>query len=110
MTPAINHTATEKFRREHSPSTDDIIFTRRDFLTRTGMGFGALSLAGLFGIDLGSAIGAPTAGPLAGAPLSPRKPHFPVKAKAVIHIFASGGPSQVDTWDPKPELTQYNDK
>ncbi len=111
MTPEINHTLTEKFRREHSASTDNMIFTRRDFLTRTGMGFGALSLAGMFGIDLGQAIGAPlgTTG-VAGGPLSPRKPHFPAKAKAVIHIFASGGPSQVDTWDPKPELTKYTDK
>ena len=43
-------------------------------------------------------------------PLSPKQPQFKVKAKAIIHLFASGGPSQVDTWDPKPELTKYNDK
>ena len=42
---------TDKFLREHSPSMDDIIFTRRQFLTRTGMGFGAMSLAALFGIN-----------------------------------------------------------
>jgi len=35
---------------------------------------------------------------------------FKAKAKAVIHIFAEGGPSQVDTWDPKPELAKYNNK
>jgi hypothetical protein len=112
MTPATSHTSTAKFRREHSPSVDNIIFTRRDFLARTGMGMGALSLASLFGIDPGSAIGAPlgaTAGVPSG-PLAPKAPQFPVKAKAVIHLFASGGPSQVDTWDPKPELTKYNDK
>ncbi len=111
MTPATDHRLTEKFRREHSPSLDDMIFTRRDFLQRTGMGFGAMSLASLFGINLGDAIGAPLAGgPVPGGPLTPRKPHFPVKAKAVIHLFASGGPSSVDTWDPKPELTKQNDK
>src|SRR5436190_2693694 len=104
MTPEISHTCTEKFRREHSPSTDDIIFTRRDFLMRTGMGFGAMSLAALFGINPGEAIGAVS------TPLAPKKSHFPVKAKAVIHIFASGGPSQVDTWDPKPELKKFDEK
>jgi hypothetical protein len=110
MTPETCHTCSEKYRREHSPSLDDIIFTRRDFLLRTGMGFGAMSLATLFGVDPGAAIGAPAAAPAKGGPLTPRQPHFPVKAKAVIHLFASGGPSQVDTWDPKPELTKFNDK
>jgi hypothetical protein len=107
MTPETCHTCTDKFRREHSPSADDIIFTRRDFLMRTGMGFGAMSLASLFGINPGDAIGAPLP---AGGPLAVKQPHFPAKAKAVIHIFASGGPSQVDTWDPKPELKKYDDK
>jgi len=105
MTPETCHTCTEKFRQEHSPSTDDIIFTRRDFLQRTGMGFGAMSLAALFGINCGDAIGATAA---ASGPLAPKQPHFPAKAKAVIHIFASGGPSQVDTWDPKPELKKFD--
>ena len=108
MTPETCHTCTEKFRREHSPSMDDIIFTRRDFLMRTGMGFGAMSLASLFGINPGDAIGAPL--PAGATPLAPKKPHFPAKATAVIHIFASGGPSQVDTWDPKPELKRFDDK
>jgi len=43
-------------------------------------------------------------------PLAPRPPHFPAKAKRVIHIFANGGPSQVDTFDPKPALTKYHGK
>ena len=107
MTPeTCNHTQTEKFRKEHSPSTDDIIFTRRDFLARTGMGFGAMSLSALFGINCGDAIGATSVT----TPLAPKQPQFPVKAKAVIHIFASGGPSQVDTWDPKPELKKFDEK
>ncbi len=107
MTPETCHTLTEKFRKEHSPSMDDIIFTRRDFLARAGMGFGAMSLSALFGINAGDAIGA-TAG--VNTPLAPKQPHFPVKAKAVIHIFASGGPSQVDTWDPKPELMKADNQ
>ena len=101
---------TDKYLREHSPSLDDIIFTRRDFLIRSGMGFGALSLASLFGLnpyDADAATGTP--GKIV-TPLSPKQPHFPVKAKSVIHIFAEGGPSHVDTWDPKPELTKFADK
>jgi hypothetical protein len=43
-------------------------------------------------------------------PLAPRPPHFPAKAKRVIHIFANGGPSQVDTFDPKPALEKYAGK
>ena len=43
-------------------------------------------------------------------PLVPKKPQFPAKAKQVIHIFANGGPSQVDTFDPKPALDKYAGK
>ena len=43
-------------------------------------------------------------------PLAPRAPHFPAKAKHVIHIYLNGGPSQVDTFDPKPLLKKYEGK
>jgi len=43
-------------------------------------------------------------------PLEPRGPHFPGKAKRVIHLFMNGGPSHVDTFDPKPELTRQHGK
>ena len=102
---------TDKFIREHSPSLEDVIFTRRQFLSRTGMGFGAMSLAALFGINPfaeGAAALAPGSTSL--NPLLPKQPHFPAKAKHVIHIFASGGPTQVDTFDPKPELAKYDNK
>jgi Protein of unknown function (DUF1501) len=94
---------------EHTPTLDDLCFTRRQFLERTGMGYGALCLASVLGTNL-------LTGPRAEAaakginPLAPRAPQFPVKAKAVIHIFASGGPSHVDTWDPKPMLEKYADQ
>jgi hypothetical protein len=74
-------------------------FTRRDFLARAGMGFGLTALGPLLADDARAAD--PT------NPLAPRQPHFPAKAKRVIHIFANGGPSQVDTFDPKPALQQY---
>ena len=80
------------------------ILTRRQFLERSGMGMGGLTLATMLGGWLSPGVFAAT------NPLAPRQPHFPVKAKHIIHIFAAGGPSQVDTWDPKPELTKYAGK
>src|SRR5207248_4434153 len=41
-------------------------------------------------------------------PLAPKKPHFAPKAKHVIHLFMNGGPSQVDTFDPKPALDKLH--
>ena len=48
--------------------------------------------------------------PSAASPLAPKAPHFPAKAKACIVLFMYGGVSQVDTFDPKPELTKHNGK
>jgi len=64
------------------------------------MGLGTLSLPGL--LDVASADSKPSSNPLL-----PKPSHFPAKAKHVIHIFANGGPSQVDTWDPKEALEKY---
>jgi len=75
--------------------------SRRDFLSRSGMGLGSLGLAGLLSGN-GSAAGASEASSLA-----TKQPHFPGKAKRVIHFFCNGGPSHVDTFDPKPALTKY---
>ncbi len=92
---------------EHSSKAGDFFLTRRQFLNRAGMGFGALSLAALFGEGL-LRPGAQAAG--AASPLSPKPPHFPARAKHVVHIFAQGAPSQVDTWDPKPMLDRQDGK
>jgi hypothetical protein len=89
---------------EHSARLNDCFLTRRQFLNRAGMGFGTLSLAALFGKDLLSEAGAAAKD----SPLAPHRPHFPAKAKRVVHIFAQGAPSHIDTWDPKPALTKYN--
>ena len=91
-------------------STDiaDYFLTRRQFLGRMGMGLGALSLAGI--LDPRDLVGAQPDPKLVPGPLSPKPSHFPGKAKAVIHIFASGAPSHIDTWDPKPMLTKMNGK
>ncbi len=95
-----------KHIRDHEPRLEDLFVTRRQFLQRTGLGLGMLGLATLLGEEfLGS-----TARAEANANLLPRNPPLPAKAKHVIHIFAQGAPSHVDTWDPKPMLTQYDGK
>src|SRR5438034_1254794 len=91
----------------HQPRLEDLFLTRRDFLSRCGLGFGMLSLANLLGPQ---ALAAAAEGVSGNSPLVPRAPHFPAKAKRVIHIFANGGPSHVDTFDPKPELARLHGK
>lgn len=97
-----------KFIAEHSVRPEDCFLTRRGFLQKAGMGFGALSLAALMGDSLLPSSSASAAD--MASPLSLRAPHFPAKAKHVVHIFAQGAPSHVDTWDPKPALTQQDGK
>jgi hypothetical protein len=75
--------------------------TRREVLTRIGGGFGALALAHIF-VDAGFL----TAATEKTNPLAPKAPHFPAKAKRLIFLFMNGGPSHVDTFDPKEELTK----
>jgi hypothetical protein len=70
------------------------------------MGFGMLGLANVLAPQLVSAAEAIGSN----SPLAPKAPHFPAKAKRVIHIFANGGPSHVDTFDPKPELARLHGK
>src|SRR5665213_3512532 len=78
--------------------------SRRQFLSRVGMGVGAWGLAALLRQD--SLLGAEFDPNL--SPLAPKKRQFPAKAQRVVHIFAAGAPSQVDTWDPKPALAKYD--
>jgi hypothetical protein len=92
-----------------STNPEDYFLTRRQFLSRVGMGLGALSLATVIDpLSAFAASDAPATG--GGGLLLPRTPHFPAKAKAVIHIFAQGAPSHIDTWDPKPALSAMNNK
>src|SRR5207249_1026146 len=76
--------------------------SRRGFLHKAGGGCGLLALAGL--LDQQGLLAKPQAAEAPGNPLAPKKSHFPAKAKRVIWLFMNGGPSQVDTWDYKPEL------
>ena len=77
--------------------------TRREFLARAGNGAGLLALASILGPEAMAAESALN-------PLAPHPGHFPSKAKSVIWLFLNGGPSQVDTWDYKPELAKRDGK
>src|SRR2546426_2884963 len=81
---------------------------RRQMLRNFASGFGMLGLAGLLADDFIASVLAQDAA--ASNPLSLRPPHFPPKAKRVIFLFMSGGPSHVDTFDPKPRLASDNGK
>src|SRR5713226_2445749 len=76
------------------------MLTRREALKTMGSGFGLLGLAGSI---------AEAAAPAPG-PLDVKPAHFPAKAKHVIFLFLNGGPSHVDTFDPKPILTKFHGK
>src|SRR5580765_8911978 len=93
----------------HRLQLEDRFLTRRDFLRRSGIGFGMLGLANLLGSQIFGATPL-SDGVSSNAPLAPRAPHFPPRATRVIHIFANGGPSHVDTFDPKPALARLNGK
>jgi hypothetical protein len=80
---------------------------RRAFLRSAGCGFGAIALAAMLAED-GYASDQGDEPPGSPDPLAPRRPHFEPKAKRVIFLFMSGGPSHVDTFDPKPELTRLH--
>ncbi len=82
-----------------SKTTECDSLNRRHWIRRCGMGFGGLALANMLSTE-SKADGAIGALP----------PHFPGKAKHIIHVFLNGGVSQVDTFDPKPELTRLAGK
>ena len=79
--------------------------SRREFLTTSGFGFGGLALGYLLNREhaLGNVGVSATVNPLAA-----RTPHFPAKARSVICLFMKGGPSQMDSFDPKPLLSRLD--
>jgi hypothetical protein len=91
---------------DHNNQIADLFLTRRELLGRMGNGFAALGLMGLLG-DSALASGIQQAKGQEFNPMAVRKPPFPAKAKRVIFLFMNGGPSQVDTFDPKPSLQKY---
>ena len=86
---------------------------RRALLSRIGTGMGTLGLAGILQADglLANDTTKPIFGddkPANGNALAVQPPHFAPRAKRIIHLFMNGGPSQVDTFDPKPMLEKYH--
>src|SRR3954465_11509126 len=80
--------------------------TRRHFFRQTGFGIGTLALASLrnertFGQTLSTDLASAT-------PLTPRATHFAPRAKNIIFLFMAGGPSQMDLFDPKPKLNEFD--
>ncbi|QDV40397.1 hypothetical protein Enr13x_02030 [Stieleria neptunia] len=86
-----------KKNREH--------LSRRQMLLQSGSGFGAMALAGMLNQD--GAMAAPASAP---SPLAAKMTHHPAKAKSVIFLFMDGGPSHLDTFDPKPALEKLAGK
>jgi hypothetical protein len=84
----------------------EIPTSRRQFLSRSGAGFGAIALADLLGKQGGLAAGAEVAGIGNVDPASIGKPHFRPTAKRAIFLFMEGGPSHIDLFDPKPLLNE----
>src|SRR5262245_23774071 len=82
--------------------------TRRDLL-RIGGGFGALALSRVFA-DAGLLAAETTSSARQVNPLAPKAPHFAPRAKRLIFLFMNGGPSHLDTFDPKPKLAEFAGK
>lgn len=81
------------------------VHSRREFLEKSGFGLGAMALAHLLDKDK---IFAQENRIASLNPLTAKVSHFPAKAKSIIYLFMQGGPSQVDTFDPKPMLAKYD--
>src|SRR6476660_7854262 len=75
------------------------VSSRREFFTRAGSGLAGIALASLLNQDGKAATIPPD-------PLAPKQPHHKPKAKSVIWLFMEGGPSHLDTFDPKPKLNE----
>ena len=92
--------------QQHWHSAHRRPLSRRDLLLQSGVGFGSLALAGLLSQHAASAEPAD----VRTGPLAVRPPHYTAKAKRIIFLFMHGGPSQVDTFDYKPQLEKDDGK
>src|SRR5580704_11025188 len=91
----------------HNDPFRDLFLSRRQLLGRMGNGFAALGMMGLLGNS--ALAGTPGSGSNLN-PLAPKLPPLRPRAKRVIFLFMNGGPSHVDTFDPKPALQTYAGK
>ncbi len=86
-------------------NSHDSAYSRRNFLTSTGVGLGGLALSGMLPLGINAAFASELADPLA-----PKQPHHPARAKSVIWLHQSGAPASVDLYDYKPELIKLAGK
>src|SRR5947208_12642643 len=99
----------QELRREYLKAV-----TRRQLFRRCTTGMGAIALASLMKQDLLAAVGTGGAASTASVaarkpePLSVKAPHFKPRAKNIIYLHMAGAPSQLDLFDPKPKLNEYN--
>ena len=84
--------------------------TRRHFLEECALGIGRLAFVQLAGVPLHAASSASDDKRDMAHPLAPRPPHFPPKAKSIIYLFMAGGPSQLELFDWKPRLRDFDGK
>jgi hypothetical protein len=91
--------------QHYETDSENFVVTRRQMLGKCGMGMGALMLGSVLHDAMGGSAQAASANPL-----FPKSPDFVPRTKRVIHLFMNGGPSQVDTFDPKPMLAKYAGK
>ena len=112
--PDFNRTSIPGIAHHEMPAT------RRDFLARSGAGFGALAMAYMLAgqplpargsaDDILSRVGGKPKLMAGLSPLAARPPHYFGKAKNVIFVFMEGGPSHIDLFDPKPKLVELAGK
>src|SRR5262245_55338653 len=79
-----------------------LVAARRQFFRQCRVGIGAMALGSLLAGDKASGAAGDA------DPMAPRKPHFPARAKNVIFLFMAGGPSQLELFDPKPQLQELD--
>src|SRR6266705_1851055 len=89
----------------HHLHFDQRLISRREMLRQAGLGFGAWALLDLLGRD---GFAATSLKSTAANPLAAKPSDFPARAKSVIFLFMQGGPSHIDTFDPKPLLTKLD--
>ncbi len=109
MNSNIHSTKNKMVFPNEQPVIDQIPFSRRELLSKTGLGLGSIALAGILNStgQLSSPLEAATGSV---SPMAVKKPHFKPKAKHVIHIFLNGGSSHLDTFDHKPILKKFAGK
>src|SRR5262245_56790876 len=100
--------ATRSLEPAMTPYSFRTLLDRRGFLSNASTGLGAIALASLLGRDGMLRASDPVIDPA--RPFASRPPHYPAKAKNVIAIFCAGAVSQLETWDYKPDLIQWDDK